>query len=171
MDDRLRDFAKGSPNFGVLYQRQPLLSLYGASAEATVFTHPNSSLVQAGQFGEVRAEELLTRIGMRIEGDRQVDRLTALTRAGVLVPETVTTSTGCAATGTRPRTATCSTRHVHDARRRPQALRHHSGGQGDCVEVADNIPGIVPVRDSKRPAGPVIGFGASAWQAFVTQVD
>ncbi|AQT74427.1 DEAD/DEAH box helicase family protein [Streptomyces sp. fd1-xmd] len=87
MDDRLRDFAKGSPNFGVLYQHQPLLSLYGASAEATVFTHPNSSLVQAGQFGEVLAEELITRIGMRIEGDRQVDRLTALTRAGVLVPE------------------------------------------------------------------------------------
>lgn len=87
MDDRLRDFAKGSPNFGVLYQHQPLLSLYGASAEATVFAHPNSSLVQAGQFGEVLAEELITRIGMRIEGDRQIDRLVALTRAGVLVPE------------------------------------------------------------------------------------
>ncbi|WP_164494955.1 hypothetical protein, partial [Streptomyces sp. ADI98-12] len=87
MDDRLRDFAKGSPNFGVLYQHQPLLSLYGASAEATVFTNPNSSLVQAGQFGEVLAEELVARIGMRIEGDRQIDRLTALTRAGVLVPE------------------------------------------------------------------------------------
>ncbi|MFV0129019.1 DEAD/DEAH box helicase family protein [Streptomyces sp. HMX112] len=87
MDDRLRDFAKGSPNFGLLYQHQPLLSLYGASAEATVFTNPNSSLVQAGQFGEVLAEELVARIGMRIEGDRQIDRLTALTRAGVLVPE------------------------------------------------------------------------------------
>ncbi|MER6531663.1 DEAD/DEAH box helicase family protein [Streptomyces sp. NPDC001508] len=87
MDDRLRDFAKGSPNFGVLYQHQPLLALYGASAEATVFTNPNSALVQAGQFGEVLAEELIARIGMRIEGDRQIDRLTALTRAGVLVPE------------------------------------------------------------------------------------
>ncbi|WP_432046276.1 DEAD/DEAH box helicase family protein [Streptomyces asiaticus] len=87
MDDRLRDFAKGSPNFGLLYRHQPLLALYGASAEATVFTNPNSSLVQAGQFGEVLAEELITRIGMRIEGDRQIDRLTALTRAGVLVPE------------------------------------------------------------------------------------
>ena len=87
MDDRLRDFAMGSPNFGILFQHQPLLSLYGASAEATVFTNPNSSLVQAGQFGEVLAEELVTRIGMRIEGDRQIDRLTALARAGVLVPE------------------------------------------------------------------------------------
>ncbi|MER7149651.1 DEAD/DEAH box helicase family protein [Streptomyces lydicus] len=87
MDDRLRDFAKGSPNFGVLHQHQPLLSLYGASAEATVFTNPNSSLVQAGQFGEVLAEELVTRVGMRIEGACQIDRLAALTRAGVLVPE------------------------------------------------------------------------------------
>ncbi|MFK0142071.1 DEAD/DEAH box helicase family protein [Streptomyces murinus] len=87
MDDRLCDFAKGSPNFAVLYQHQPLLALYGASAEATVFSNPNASLVQAGQFGEVLAEELIARIGMRIEGDRQIDRLTALTRAGVLVPE------------------------------------------------------------------------------------
>ncbi|TDC25687.1 DEAD/DEAH box helicase [Streptomyces sp. 8K308] len=87
MDDRLRDFARRSPNFGVLFQYQPLLSLYGASAEATVFSNPNSSLVQAGQFGEVLAEELVTRMGMRVEGDRQIDRLVALTRAGVLVPE------------------------------------------------------------------------------------
>ncbi|WP_432011648.1 hypothetical protein [Streptomyces cucumeris] len=72
MHDRLRDFAKGSPNFGLLYRHQRLLALYGASAEATVFTNPNSSLVQAGQFGEVLAEELITRIGMLIEGDRQI---------------------------------------------------------------------------------------------------
>ncbi|MFD3697740.1 DUF397 domain-containing protein [Streptomyces sp. NPDC058646] len=45
-----------------------------------------------------------------------------------------------------------------------------SGGNNECVEVADNVPGVVPVRDSKRPAGPVIGFGAGAWRAFVTQV-
>jgi type I restriction enzyme R subunit len=86
VEDRLRDLAKGSPNFSLLYPHQPLLSIYGALAEATVFTNPNSSLVQAGQFGEVLAEELVTRIGMRLDGDRQIDRLTALTRAGVLVP-------------------------------------------------------------------------------------
>lgn len=87
MDGRFRDLAMGSPNFGLLYPHQPLLAIYGALAEATVLTNPNSSLVQAGQFGEVLAEELVTRIGMRIEGDRQVDRLNALTRAGVLVRE------------------------------------------------------------------------------------
>ncbi|MFI8273393.1 DUF397 domain-containing protein [Streptomyces sp. NPDC085929] len=26
-----------------------------------------------------------------------------------------------------------------------------------------------PVRDSKRPGGPVIGFGPRAWQAFIAQ--
>ena len=87
MDERLKNLAKSSPNFGILFQLKPLLSLYGAQAEATVFTSPNASLVQAGQFGEVLAQELITRIGMRVEGDRQIDRLTALTRAGVLIPE------------------------------------------------------------------------------------
>ncbi|GAB7050549.1 DEAD/DEAH box helicase family protein [Catenuloplanes indicus] len=86
MDKRLSDLAKGSPNFGLLFALQPLLAMYGAMAEATVFTNPNSSMVQAGQFGEVLAEELVTRTGMRVEGDRQIDRLTALTRAGVLTP-------------------------------------------------------------------------------------
>ncbi|MFH0244610.1 DUF397 domain-containing protein [Streptomyces sp. HK10] len=43
----------------------------------------------------------------------------------------------------------------------------HSGGQGECVEVADDVPGIVPVRDSKRPTGPVLGFGPDAWGAFL----
>lgn len=87
MDDRLRDLAKASPNFGLLFQHQPLLSLYGALAETTVFTNPNSSLVQAGQFGEVLAEELIRRTGMRVQGDGQFDRLNALTRAGALVAE------------------------------------------------------------------------------------
>ncbi|WP_327190561.1 DUF397 domain-containing protein [Streptomyces xinghaiensis] len=46
----------------------------------------------------------------------------------------------------------------------------HSGGQGDCVEVAGNIPGTVPVRDSKRPGGPVICFSRSAWSAFLDRL-
>ncbi|WP_319732198.1 DUF397 domain-containing protein [Streptomyces sp. MB09-01] len=31
-------------------------------------------------------------------------------------------------------------------------------------------PALSPSADSKRPAGPVIGFGPGAWQAFVTHV-
>ena len=38
---------------------------------------------------------------------------------------------------------------------------------GDCVEVADNLPGVVGVRDSKDVAGPVLAFEAYAWMAFV----
>lgn len=43
----------------------------------------------------------------------------------------------------------------------------YSGGQGECVEVADNLPALVPVRDSKRPTGPALAFSPRAWGAFV----
>ncbi|MFI7078775.1 DUF397 domain-containing protein [Micromonospora sp. NPDC049903] len=38
---------------------------------------------------------------------------------------------------------------------------------GDCVEVADNLSGVVGVRDSKDPTGPVLAFGPAAWRSFV----
>ncbi|WP_405781081.1 DUF397 domain-containing protein [Streptomyces sp. NBC_00859] len=38
---------------------------------------------------------------------------------------------------------------------------------GDCVEVAAGLPGTVPVRDSKNPAGPTLFVHAAAWQTFV----
>ncbi|MBP0459793.1 DUF397 domain-containing protein [Streptomyces montanisoli] len=43
------------------------------------------------------------------------------------------------------------------------------GNSNDCVEVADNIPGVVPVRDSKAVAAgdPVLAFAPRAWAAFV----
>lgn len=41
---------------------------------------------------------------------------------------------------------------------------------GNCVEVADNLPGQVLVRDSKDPAGPALAFGPRAWRAFVTEI-
>ncbi|KUN94486.1 DUF397 domain-containing protein [Streptomyces caeruleatus] len=44
---------------------------------------------------------------------------------------------------------------------------YSDGGQTNCVEVADGHPGIVPVRDSKVPAGQVLLFAASSWSAFV----
>jgi len=47
----------------------------------------------------------------------------------------------------------------------------HSGSNGgDCVEVADNLPDIVAVRDSKNPQGPVLTFPRDAWQAFITDL-
>ncbi|WP_103510452.1 DEAD/DEAH box helicase family protein [Streptomyces sp. SM13] len=86
MDEWLKRLAKASPNFGVLYQHQPLLALYGAQAELNVFSNPNAAQVQAGQFGEVLAEELITRTGTRVSGTRQIDRLRALTTIGALTP-------------------------------------------------------------------------------------
>ncbi|WP_406468454.1 DEAD/DEAH box helicase family protein [Streptomyces hirsutus] len=85
VDRRLREQAKASPNFGRLYGYQPLLAIYGSQAELTVLTNPNAAYVSAGQFGEVLAEEFVTRTGTRVEGTRQIDRLDALTRAEVLV--------------------------------------------------------------------------------------
>jgi hypothetical protein len=47
----------------------------------------------------------------------------------------------------------------------------YSGGNGgDCVEVADNLPGVVAVRDSKDPAGPVLTFRPDQWQAFTAAI-
>lgn len=40
-------------------------------------------------------------------------------------------------------------------------------GGNSCLEVADNITGIVPVRDSKASRGPTLAFPAQAWAAFV----
>ncbi|WP_326556317.1 DUF397 domain-containing protein [Micromonospora sp. NBC_01796] len=45
-----------------------------------------------------------------------------------------------------------------------------SNGGDTCVEVADNLPGIVGVRDSKDRQGPALTFDPTAWQAFVTTV-
>ncbi|WBC13667.1 DUF397 domain-containing protein [Micromonospora sp. WMMA1998] len=42
-----------------------------------------------------------------------------------------------------------------------------SGNSGDCVEVADNLPGVVGVRDSKDRQGPALTFTPASWAAFV----
>ncbi|MCL7455686.1 DUF397 domain-containing protein [Micromonospora echinofusca] len=41
---------------------------------------------------------------------------------------------------------------------------------GTCVEVADNLPGVVGVRDSKDPTGPALTFTPTAWRAFVARL-
>ncbi|MFG2844749.1 DUF397 domain-containing protein [Kitasatospora sp. NPDC048296] len=43
----------------------------------------------------------------------------------------------------------------------------YSGNGGNCIEVAPDFPGIVPVRDSKDPEGPALAFPAEAWRSFV----
>ncbi|MFD3329435.1 DUF397 domain-containing protein [Streptomyces sp. NPDC058701] len=46
----------------------------------------------------------------------------------------------------------------------------YSSNGGDCVEVATNLVGVVPVRDSKNPGGPELGFTPGAFAAFVAGV-
>ncbi|GGS00971.1 hypothetical protein GCM10010169_52050 [Micromonospora fulviviridis] len=41
---------------------------------------------------------------------------------------------------------------------------------GNCVEVADNLPGVVLVRDSKDPSGPALAFTPDAWRFLVTSL-
>jgi len=45
----------------------------------------------------------------------------------------------------------------------------YSDTQG-CVEVADNIPGRVYVRDTKDRDGGTLTFGPAAWSSFVAKV-
>nr|WP_234326611.1 DUF397 domain-containing protein [Streptomyces sp. NRRL S-337] len=55
------------------------------------------------------------------------------------------------------------------ARWRKASYSNVSGG--DCLEVADTATGgLVPVRDSKNPAGPALLIQADAWTGFVAAV-
>lgn len=51
---------------------------------------------------------------------------------------------------------------------RKSSYSGHNGG--NCVEVADNLPGGIAVRDSKDPSGPVLTFTPAEWRAFVAGV-
>ncbi|MEU8691042.1 DUF397 domain-containing protein [Streptomyces sp. NPDC048665] len=42
----------------------------------------------------------------------------------------------------------------------------HSSGDGECVEVARNLPHTIALRDSKNPAGAIVTVGPRAWRAF-----
>ncbi|WP_326697117.1 DUF397 domain-containing protein [Streptomyces sp. NBC_01754] len=51
-----------------------------------------------------------------------------------------------------------------------RASSYSNANGGECVEVADGFPGVVPVRDSKDPTGPVLLLRAPAWDEFVTSL-
>ncbi|MCX5398927.1 DUF397 domain-containing protein [Streptomyces sp. NBC_00102] len=44
---------------------------------------------------------------------------------------------------------------------------HSDGGGTNCVEVAGSLSGVVPVRDSKNPAGPTLAITTPAWTSFL----
>ncbi|MEV7341553.1 DUF397 domain-containing protein [Streptomyces sp. NPDC093544] len=45
---------------------------------------------------------------------------------------------------------------------------YSNGTGGECVEVAPGLPGVIPVRDSKSPTGPVLLFHPKAWTSFLS---
>lgn len=47
---------------------------------------------------------------------------------------------------------------------------YSNGDGGNCLEVADNIPGLVPVRDSKVPHGPALILTTAVWAPFVASL-
>jgi hypothetical protein len=46
----------------------------------------------------------------------------------------------------------------------------YSAGQGNCVEVARNISGVIAVRDSKSPDGGHLMLNRDEWQSFTSQI-
>ncbi|MER5456057.1 DUF397 domain-containing protein [Micromonospora sp. NPDC002389] len=54
---------------------------------------------------------------------------------------------------------------LSNARWRKSTRSGTSGGE--CIEVADNLTGVVAVRDSKDLTGPVLAFDPTAWRSFV----
>ncbi|MFG1836988.1 DUF397 domain-containing protein [Micromonospora sp. NPDC049175] len=48
-----------------------------------------------------------------------------------------------------------------------KSTRSGSNG-GDCIEVADNLPGVVLVRDTKNRDGGTLNFSAQTWRSFLS---
>lgn len=148
VDDRLADLARSSANFGRLFGYQPLLAMYGAQAEAVAFTDANAALVHMRQFGEVLAEELITRAGLRVHGDLQIHRLAVLSNAGMLTPKIRAAFDTLRTSGNQ-----AAHRHVFDTARALEAIRLawelgvwlHRALSGDRT-----VEGFVP------PAEPVV---------------
>jgi hypothetical protein len=46
----------------------------------------------------------------------------------------------------------------------------YTNNGGACVEVADNQPYLIAVRDSKDRSGPVLLLTASQWREFITEL-
>ncbi|ELP69866.1 DUF397 domain-containing protein [Streptomyces turgidiscabies] len=46
----------------------------------------------------------------------------------------------------------------------------YSNNGGNCIEVSGDLPGVVPVRDSKIPHGPILVASEPAWGIFVEHI-
>ncbi|GII60624.1 hypothetical protein Skr01_07090 [Sphaerisporangium krabiense] len=46
----------------------------------------------------------------------------------------------------------------------------YSTDNGNCVEVASNLPGLIAVRDSKTPTTPALLLPPAEWSTFLTHL-
>jgi hypothetical protein len=46
----------------------------------------------------------------------------------------------------------------------------HSSQSGNCVEVARNLPGLVAVRDTRRPEGATLVVSRETWRGFISTI-
>jgi hypothetical protein len=56
---------------------------------------------------------------------------------------------------------------MHDLSRAVWRKARSSTTNGGCVEIAANLPGVIAVRDSKRPADGAHVVGRAAFAAFL----
>jgi hypothetical protein len=47
---------------------------------------------------------------------------------------------------------------------------YSSTNGGECVEIAENLPNVVAVRDSKNPGGPEVVFNRVAFRRLVDEI-
>ena len=59
-------------------------------------------------------------------------------------------------------------REMNDAVWRKSSYSGDNGGA--CVEVADNLPGIIAIRDSKDQTGPALAVPPPDWLAFTAAI-
>jgi hypothetical protein len=57
--------------------------------------------------------------------------------------------------------------HDLDLSRAQWRKSSYSGNNGNCVEVAINLPDLVAIRDSKNSDGSRLLMSAASWRVFV----
>ncbi|PIB03716.1 hypothetical protein B1C81_36040 [Streptomyces sp. HG99] len=73
----------------------------GCAAESYVHTDPHAAMVKAPLFGEIMTKHLVTLVNLTVPGNRQVDRINALSGADILVPQVRAWFEAIRATGNR----------------------------------------------------------------------
>jgi hypothetical protein len=48
---------------------------------------------------------------------------------------------------------------------------YSGNGGSDCVEIARNLPGMVAIRDSKDPDGPVLVVSKDEWARLIARLQ